>query len=290
MMMNSRIARSPNAHPLGRSWPGLRLSLEHMEVGEKSRFWIPRGLIDYSKPTEVPEYYLFELELLDIRPLNTRISLTPQQLDVVRQFNLLYAKTHTQARNINWMGVEIQQNPCDAWMWQEIIWELKPDFIVETGTYTGGSALYFASLLELMDLPGKVVSVDINPMLEQVSTKPVFRRRVQVIRGDSVAPEVVEQVTESVKDGKVVLVTLDSLHTKDHVLKELERYGPLVTPGSYLVVQDTRIQDFAAPRREPGPGEAVEEFLKTHPEFEVDRDRERLLLTFYSGGYLRRVR
>ena len=263
--------------------------LEQMVVGERSRFWVPQNLMDYSEPKQPPEYYVADLELLAIRPMNEELTLGPQQLKLVRLFNRLYARTHLRARNVTWMGVEIQQNPADAWIWQELIWELKPDFIVETGTYTGGSALYLASLLEVMDLPGKVVSVDINPIVEEVSKRPIFRKRVKLVQGDSASPEVVERVARAVEGGEVVMVTLDSLHTKEHVLKELERYAPLVTPGSYLIVQDTRIRDFF-PQFGPGPGEAVEEFLKNHDEFEIDRDRERLLLTYYSGGFLRRVR
>ena len=286
--VNTPKRGDPSSHPLGRTQPGVRMALETMVVNEKSRFWIPRPLIDYSRPGKHPEWYVMEYELLAIEPLNQGAPFTAEQEKTVEDFNYLYANTHIRARNITFMGIEIQQNPCDAWMMQEIVSELRPDFIIETGTYTGGQTLYLASLLEWANPAGKVITIDINPMVEEASKIPLFRKRVRVVKGSSTSPKVIEFLGEQGVAGKKVLVTLDSLHTKDHVLRELELYAPLVSKGSYLVVQDTHIRDFF-PTFGAGPGEAVEEFLKTHPEFEVDKGKERLLLTYHRGGYLRKV-
>jgi cephalosporin hydroxylase len=255
--------------------------LKLMVVGEKRRFWFPQP-----GPNAGPQ--VLDVELLDIQDLNQETTLTKAQVEVVEQFNQIYASSHIQARNITWLGVEIQQNPCDLWMMQEIILQLRPDYIIETGTYTGGSALYFASLLELAGIDGRVITIDINPQVEGTLRHKLFQNRVEVIQSDSTAPELIEKLAARVT-GKKVLVTLDSLHTKDHVLKELNLYAPLVSVNSYLVVQDTRIRDFF-PTAGPGPGEAVAEFLKTRVNFVVDRSREQLLLTYYPGGYLKRIK
>jgi cephalosporin hydroxylase len=286
--VNTPERGQPSSHPLGRTPPGIRMALETMVVNEKARFWIPRALMDYSQPTRDPQLHVMEYELLAIEPLNQGAAFSAEQQKTVDDFNYLYANTHILARNITFMGIEIQQNPCDTWMMQEIVAELRPDLIIETGTYTGGQTLYLASLLEWANPAGKVITVDINPMVEKASKIPLFRKRVSVVKGSSTSPKVMKFLAEQVEAGMKVLVTLDSLHTKDHVLEELELYAPLVSKGSYLVVQDTNIRDFF-PTFGAGPGEAVEEFLKTHPEFEVDESRERLLLTYYPGGYLRKV-
>ena len=137
---------------------------------------------------------------------------------------------------------------------------------------------------------GKVITIDINPKVDEASKVPIWKERVESIIGSSVDPKITDHVAQEVM-GKKVLITLDSLHTRDHVLKELEIYSKLVTPGSYLVVQDTNINgNPVLPEFGPGPHEAVQEFLQTHDNFVVDHDRERFLLTFYPGGWLKRVK
>jgi cephalosporin hydroxylase len=208
---------------------------------------------------------------------------------VVRQFNQIYYKSAAGFRS-KWMGIRTEQNPCDMWMIQEIISRTKPDFIVETGTLAGGSSLFFAMVLAQINENGRVITVDINPQIEQVSQFQIFKDRVEVIKGDSVSPEVIDKIADRVK-GHTVLVTLDSLHTKDHVLKELQLYSKFVSVNGYLIVQDTNVNGHpVAPEHGPGPTEAVDEFLTGNKDFVVDREMERHMLTFHPSGFLKRVR
>lgn len=290
-LLDSSLTREePVAGPLGRVGPGWIEALQLMVAGEKRRLWIPARLLPPGKLREAPGgMVVLDVELLDVRELNQPGKLSAREAGIVEAFNRLYARTHIASRNITWMGVEIQQNPCDCWMMQEIIWELRPDFIIETGTYTGGSALFYASVLDRLDPDrGKVITVDMNPMVDQVSSHRLFGERVEVIRGDSVSPEVINRIKKRIQGAGTVLVTLDSLHTKQHVLRELELYAPMVSKGSYIVVQDTHM-DYFSPHGGPGPDEAVAEFLQNDTRFRPDRSRERLLLTYYGGGYLKRT-
>jgi cephalosporin hydroxylase len=192
-------------------------------------------------------------------------------------------------KHASWLGVVSEQTPNDNWTMQEIITEIRPDYIIETGTFHGGTTLYYAGVLAQVNPSGKVITVDVDPHVEEASRFPLWQERVELITGSSVDPNVTDHIAQEVS-GKKVLVTLDSLHTKTHVLKEMEIYSKLVTPGSYLVVQDTNINgNPVLPGFGPGPKEAVDEFLKTHDNFIVDRSREKLL-TFYPGGWLKRVR
>ncbi len=291
LMADTRASGRPVVGPLGRQFRAWVEVLQLMVVGERRMVWVPVEVFDYGQPANPGSLLVFDIELLRIDELNNPHGLSPQQAQLVEAFNRFYASTHIASRNITWLGVEIQQNPCDCWMMQQIIDELKPDLIIETGTYTGGSAYYFASLLEMMGSEqGKVVTVDVRPMVAEVSKRPVFAKRVEVITGDSVSDEVIAKVAERVAKAKTVLVTLDSLHTAEHVARELERYSPFVTPGSYIVVQDTHVRDFFPGSSQSEPIEAVEAFVKTHPEFVQDTDRERLLLSAYRGGFLKRVK
>lgn len=208
---------------------------------------------------------------------------------VIREFNRLYYNSHVWART-KWLGVPTEQNPCDMWMIQEIIWKTKPDFIIETGTLAGGSSLFFAMILAQVNENGKVITVDIDPQIGQVSQFQIFKDRVEVIKGDSVSSEVIDKIAAQVK-GHTVLVTLDSDHKKDHVLKELQLYSKFVSKDGYLIVQDTNINGHPVlPNYGPGPMEAVVEFLKENKDFEIDRDKERHLVTHYPSGFLKRVR
>ncbi|MFH1857443.1 MAG: CmcI family methyltransferase [Candidatus Omnitrophota bacterium] len=209
---------------------------------------------------------------------------------IIERFIQLYYRSKVW-NSTKWLGIPSVQNPCDMWAMQEIITEVKPDFIVETGTYKGGSSLFYASVLEGVHPRGKVITVDIESYVRDASRSDTFKKHVEFIQGDSVSPEVIRVIAERVK-GHKVMVTLDSLHTKEHVLKEMERYSPLVSVGSYLVVQDTIA---SSPSFSPlglggGPLEAVGEFLAKNDNFVIDRTREKFLLTFYPSGYLKRVR
>jgi len=208
---------------------------------------------------------------------------------VAVQFQELYYDSGIWLKT-RWLGVPSQQAPTDNWSMQEIISEIRPDYIVETGTANGGTSLFYADVLSFVNPVGKVITVDVQQHVEDASRLPMWKDRVEMIVGSSVDPKVTDQIAREVS-GKKVLVTLDSLHTRDHVLHELEIYSKFVTPGSYLVVQDTNINGHpVSPGSGPGPAEAVEDFLKTHDDFVVDRSREKFLLTFYPGGWLKRVK
>lgn len=208
---------------------------------------------------------------------------------VIEQFRTLYYSSAIWA-NTRWLGIRSEQAPTDNWSMQEIISELRPDYIIETGTMNGGTTLFYASVLSNVNPNGKVITIDVAPKLEDASKLPLWKERVEMIIGSSVDPKVTDHVAEEVANKKV-LVTLDSLHTQDHVLKEMQIYSKLVTPGSYLVVQDTNLNGHpVAPRWGPGPWEAVQEFLKTNDNFVADHEREKFLLTFYPGGWLKRVK
>jgi cephalosporin hydroxylase len=208
---------------------------------------------------------------------------------VARKFQEVYYNSGVWTTT-KWLGIGSDQAPTDNWNMQELIVELRPDYIIETGTLYGGTTLFYADVLSYVNPQGKVITIDIAPNVAEASKLPLWKQRVEMIAGSSVDPKVTEHVAQEVS-GKKVLITLDSLHTREHVLKELEIYSKLVTPGSYLVVQDTNINGNPVyPSFGPGPNEAVQEFLRTHDNFVVDRSREKFLLTFYPGGWLKRVK
>lgn len=207
--------------------------------------------------------------------------------------------------NFSWLGRPIIQYPQDMVAMQELIWSIQPDLIVETGIAHGGSLILWASLLELNaacggSQEGHVVGVDIDIRAHNRSAIEAhpMNRRITMIEGSSVDPEVLADVGRAAADAERVMVCLDSNHTHAHVLAELEAYAPLTTVGSYCVVFDTVIEELPAemfPDRPWGPGDnpqtAVAEFLASHPEFEIDRGIEdKLLLTAAPRGYLKRVR
>lgn len=202
----------------------------------------------------------------------------------VRRFTRLYfSRREATWADTRFLGVPVAKLPLDLWVYQEIVFETRPDLIVETGTAHGGSALYLASVCELLGR-GRVVSVDIAP-------GPSLPRheRVTFIRGSSVDPAVVAEVRGHARAGERVMVVLDSDHSEAHVLKELEAYAPLVTPGCYLVVEDTALDALPLLRRfGPGPAAAVRRFLKSNDLFETDRAREKFMASFNPGGYLLR--
>lgn len=183
-----------------------------------------------------------------------------------------------------WFGVKVFKSPLDLWIYQEILGETRPDLIIETGTAKGGSALFLAMMCELMGT-GEIVTVDVTSRPE----RPVHER-VRYLQGSSVDPEILAEISEIVRGHERVMVVLDSDHSRDHVLHELEVYASFVTTGCYLIVEDTHVNGHPVqPGFGPGPLEAVEEFLRRHGGFEQDRRREKFLVTFNPGGYLRRT-
>ncbi len=207
--------------------------------------------------------------------------------------------------NFSWLGRPIIQYPQDIIAMQELIWSIKPDLIFETGIAHGGSLIFSASMLELNAACGgphnaEMLGVDIDIRAhnrEALEAHPMFKR-ITMIQGSSIAPEIIEQVKAKAAGKQRILVCLDSNHTHDHVLAELEAYAPLTSVGSYCVVFDTIIEDMPAemfPDRSWGPGNnsktAVYEYLKTHSEFEIDKKMDhKLLISVAPDGYLKRVR
>jgi cephalosporin hydroxylase len=201
--------------------------------------------------------------------------------------------------NFSWMGRPIIQYPQDMLAMQEIIWDIKPDLIIETGIAHGGSLIYYASLLELIG-NGEVLGIDIDIRehnRKEIEKHPMYKR-IKMIQGSSIEQETVNKVKEYAKNKKTVLVSLDSNHTHDHVLKELEFYSPFVTKGSYLVVFDTIVEDLPndyLPGRAwsvgDNPKTAVYEFLKVHDEFIIDKAVDnKLLVSVAPDGYLKRIK
>ncbi len=182
-----------------------------------------------------------------------------------------------------WLGTRAQKCPLDLWIYQEILQETKPDLILETGTAHGGSALYLASVCELLGR-GELVTVDISP----IEGRPKHYR-ITYLTGSSIAGDVVAEVERHVAMHERVLVILDSDHSRDHVLDELRTYGPWVSPGSYLIVEDTNVNGHPVlPEHGPGPMEALEEFLAESEDFEIDAAREKFFFTYNPRGYLRK--
>ena len=234
-------------------------------------------------------------------------ALTQEWINLVAKFRYTYLYTI--------LGRPIIQFPQDMVAMQELIWQIKPDLIIETGIAHGGSLIFSASMLALLDICDaiesgtvidpkksnrKVLGIDIDIRAHNraaIEAHPMASR-IQMIEGSSIDPEVIEQVVQVAKSFDRVLVCLDSNHTHDHVVAELEAYAPLVSTGSYCVVFDTIIEDMPAdmfPDRPWGPGNnpktATRHFLEGHPEFRSDKDFDhKLLISVAPEGYLKKYR
>lgn len=203
---------------------------------------------------------------------------------VINAFHDLFYNSGQWASDTKWMGVPAQKCPLDLWVYQEIIYETRPDLIVETGTCYGGSSLFLAQMCALIG-NGSVVTIDIKD-----GVRPVHER-VSYLTGSSISQDIVREVSRRASPAKSVMVILDSDHSRDYVIEEMRCYAPLVTRGSYLIVEDTDVNGHPiCPNHGPGPSEAVAVFLETNSEFEVDTSREKFMLTQNPGGYLRRVK
>ena len=202
--------------------------------------------------------------------------------------------------NFSWLGRPIIQFPQDIVAMQEIVWRVKPDLIVETGVAHGGSTIFYASMLELVGGAGVVVGIDIDIRAHNraaIERHPMFGR-IHLIKGSSIGDEVAEEVYQLAQDRRTILVVLDSMHTHEHVSRELEFYSPLVTKDSYLVVFDTVVEDMPEdffPDRPWGKGNnpktAVRQFLSSSERFVIDMDiQSKLLITVAPDGYLKCVK
>jgi cephalosporin hydroxylase len=193
--------------------------------------------------------------------------------------------------NLWFHNVRLIKNPLDLWMMQQIIYEVRPDFVIETGTWRGGSALYWANVLEGMGLEeSRVVTIDIQDSTQQASADRLWKKYVDFYLGSSTDPDIVSAIAKRVK-GHTAIVTLDSDHAMQHVLRELRMYSPLVSRGSYLVVEDTHMDGVPThPEEGPGPMAATLQFLQEggSEQFAPDFSREKMVMTFNPGGWLRR--
>lgn len=238
----------------------------------------------------------FELEKQEnIRRLGSSAYLS----DLSRQWIYDVSK-HKYSYNFTWMGRPIIQFPQDILALQEIIWQVKPDLIIETGIARGGSLIFYSSLLELIGGDGQVLGIDIDIReynRREIEAHPMFKR-ITLMEGSSIDEDLAAKVREFARGKGRVLVILDSNHTHEHVWKELEIYAPLVTRGSYLVVCDTIIEDVPETLFEDrpwgkgnNPKTAVWEFLKTNDRFVIDKEMEsKLLITVSPDGYLRCIK
>ena len=204
---------------------------------------------------------------------------------IVTAFKIDYyylTRQNWEASSMKWMGVPVWKYATDLWIYQEILHEVRPDWIIEAGTYKGGSALYMAHLLDVLG-KGRILSFDI------VDYQPPPHPRVEYLLLSSTSQEAEQAVEERIKPGDVVMVTLDSDHRAFHVLEELRLYSQYVSPGSYLIVEDTHVNGHPVqPTHGPGPMEALRQFMRENSDFEIDRSREKLKLTANLNGYLRK--
>ena len=207
-------------------------------------------------------------------------------LDCIYNFRGVYHDTFIWTKT-KYFGIETLKFPTDMWLLQEMINEIRPSLFIETGTWYGGTALYCAHLFDALG-NGKVITID-NDKKENLPVHP----RIEYITGDCLSEEVIVRVKANMNGGETI-VNLDSCHNKDHVLKELEVYSSFVSQKGYLIVDDTilghpvKIEDKSGKLIFPGPMEAVMEFVSKHDEFEIDKYKEKFLLTSNPNGYLKR--
>lgn len=223
------------------------------------------------------------------RIFDRRVHNPESKAAIVDSFHDLYYGTGVASegtwRDTYWLGTAIRKCPLDLWVYQEILTAVRPDLIIETGTGRGGSAHFLACICDVLQ-NGQVTTIDVTER-----DRPAHDR-VTYLNGSSTAPEIrakVQSLVDQYPGTPTVMVILDSGHSKNHVLEELRSYHTLVTPGSYLVVEDTNVNGHPVERGYgPGPMEATEEFLSENREFSVDTDMEKFLLTFNPGGFLKR--
>jgi len=194
-----------------------------------------------------------------------------------------------------WFGIPIQQYPSDLVTYENLIERVRPDVIVETGTLAGGGTLYLSMLLEFIKPTARIITVDIaaGPWRKTIAQRrPELERlfrRITFVEGGSTEPATLQRVKSELRPGERVLVLLDTLHTKDHVLTEMNLYAPMVTVGSYLVVTDTQLDGNKANGYQEGPMAALQAFLPSHPEFRTATEWNRYFLTACALGFLERI-
>jgi cephalosporin hydroxylase len=235
-----------------------------------------RGFLQPAAPLRVGPY----------RPPVRTTPLTPAQEGVIDAFHVAYYDAwlaRQGSMDLAWFGYRTMKSPMDMWMYQEILTETKPDLVVECGTASGGSSLYLASIFDLLGR-GEVITIDIKPRPGQPN-----HPRISRLVGSSVDPTIVGEVRRRAA-GRRTMVILDSDHSAAHVSAELDAYRGLVSPGCYLIVEDTNVNGHPVFRDHgPGPMEAIDAFLPGAPEFAIDPSRERFMLSLNPRGFLKRA-
>lgn len=211
-----------------------------------------------------------------------------KQQKIVDQFHTLFYDSNLLGKTWNdsyFLGVGINKLPMDLFIYQEIIYEIKPDIIIETGTKFGGSAYYMAVLCDAIK-KGKIITVD---TVEEKN--PPKHKRIEYLIGSSTEDKIIKNIKNKIGKNDKVLVILDSDHRADHVYKELIIYSNLVTKGSYLIVEDTNVYGHPVNLEHgPGPMEALIKFMKKNNKFISDKSREKFYLTFNPKGYLKKIK
>lgn len=207
--------------------------------------------------------------------------------EIIDKFHSLYFRLNEKKPGLmlSWMGYQVGKLPGDLWLYQELLFKLKPDVIIECGTHRGGSALFFANILQLLG-NGRVLTVDLYPK-ENLPSHAL----ITYFNGSSTDLNVFQNISKSINENEKVLIILDSNHTRDHVLEEMCLYKNLVSSGSYLVIEDTFLNGHPSHENYgPGPMEAIDDFLLINSDFEVDRSLEKFLFTLNRRGFLRRIK
>ncbi len=217
--------------------------------------------------------------------------------EAAHNFNVV-SNNEKYSYNFSWMGRPIIQYPQDMIAMQELIWDIKPDLIIETGIAHGGSLIYYASLMELIG-KGEIVGIDIDIRAHnraEIEAHPMFKR-ITLLEGSSLSAEIAEQVKKLAADKQTIMVSLDSNHTHDHVLEELRLYAPYTSIGSYCVVFDTIVEDMPKAMYDRpwdvgnNPKTAVWEYLRENDSFEINEEIDnKLLISVAPQGYLKRVK
>jgi cephalosporin hydroxylase len=227
---------------------------------------------------------------MSLKPITKQLVTNPtwSEKRTIRKFHQLYYDSRTGGkpwRHTFWLGTRILKCPLDLWIYQEMINELRPDVIIETGTAYGASAHYMCTLCDLVG-NGRIITIDI----ESQPDRPAHPRLTYIL-GSSSDEKLAASVKSQIAGAKTVLLILDSDHSRDHVLAELKTWADVVTPGSYCIVEDSNVNGHPAdPSFGPGPMEAIDAFLAKDSRFEIDSTREKFFMTFNPRGYLKRVK